>query len=59
MKYPIEHIERACLVSRMNIVKLNSNDAALLIRLCEMFVRPYIDYGCTTLTTSNKIQSKD
>ena len=56
MKQHIEHIERASLISRMRIAKLNSVNATLLIRLCKIFTRPYMDYGCTALTQLRKLQ---
>ena len=54
MKLHVEHIERASLISRMRITRLNSINATLLIRLYKIFTRPYIDYACTTLTALNK-----
>ena len=56
MKQHIEHIERASLISRMRIAKLNSVIATLLIRLLKIFTRPYMDYGCTAMTTLSKLQ---
>ena len=56
MKQHIEHTERASLISRMRITRLNSISAALLIRLYKIFTRPYMDYACTALTALNKIQ---
>ena len=40
----------------MNITRLNSFNATLLIRLYKLFTRPYMDYACTALTTLNKTQ---
>ena len=56
MKLHMEHIERASLISRMNITRLNSFNATLLIRLYKIFTRPYMDYACTALTALNKTQ---
>ena len=56
MKQHIEHIERASLISRMRIAKLNSVSATPLIRLCKIFTRPYMDYACTALTQLSKLQ---
>ena len=56
MKFHMEHIERASLISRMRITKLNSTNATLLIRLYKIFTRPYMDYICTSLTALNKTQ---
>ena len=56
MKQHIEHIERASLISRIRITRLNSVNATLLIRLHKIFTRPYMDYACTALTTLNKSQ---
>ena len=56
MKQHIEHIERASLISRMRIARLNSINASLLIRLYKTFTRPYMDYVCTALTVVNKTQ---
>ena len=56
MKQHIEHIERASLISRMRITRLNSVSATLLIRLYKIFTRPYMDYACMALTNLNKSQ---
>ena len=56
MKQHTEHIERASLISKMRIERLNSINASLLIRLYKTFTRPYMDYACTALTVLNKIQ---
>ena len=56
MKQHIEHIEKASLISRMRIAKLNSVNATLLIPLYKIFTRPYMDYTCTALTTFSKLQ---
>ena len=40
----------------MRIVRLNSINASLLIRLYKTFTRPYLDYACTALTVINKTQ---
>ena len=54
MKLDVEHIERACLVNRIRVARLNSTNATLLIRLYETFIRPQMDYACTALTEPNK-----
>ena len=56
MKLHVEHIERASLISRMKITRLNSINVTLLIRLYKIFTRPYMDYGCTALTALIKKQ---
>ena len=56
MKQHIEHIERASLISRMRIARLNSVNATLLIRLYKIFTRPNMDYACTALTQLIKLQ---
>ena len=56
MKQHIEHIERASLISRMRITRLNSINATLLIRLYKIFTRPYMDYACTAQTALIKSQ---
>ena len=56
MKRHVEHIEGTSLISRMRITRLNSISATLLIRLYEIFTRPYLDYACTALTALNKTQ---
>ena len=56
MKHHIKHIERASLISRMRIGKLNSVNATLLIRLYTTFTRPYMDYTCTALKQLSKLQ---
>ena len=56
MKQHKEHNERASLISRVRITRLNSANATLLIRLCKIFTRPYMDYACTALTALNKSQ---
>ena len=56
MKHHIKHIERASLISKMRIAKLNSVNATLLIRLYKIFTRPYMDYACTALTQLSKLQ---
>ena len=56
MKQHMEHIERASLISRMRITKLNSINTTLLIRLFKTFTRPYMDYACTAFTVLNKTQ---
>ena len=40
------HVERACLVNRMNIARLSSTNATLVIRPYKIFVRSYMDYAC-------------
>ena len=40
----------------MRITRLNSINAALLIRLYKIFTRPYMDYACTALSVLNKTQ---
>ena len=54
MNQHIERMEKASLVSRMRIVRLNSINASLLIRLYKTFTRIYMDYACTALTVLNK-----
>ena len=56
MKLHVEHIDRACLISRMRITRLNSINATPLIHLYNIFIRPYMDYACTALTTLNRKQ---
>ena len=56
MKRYIKHIERASLISRMRIARLNSVNATVLIRLYKIITRPYIDYTCTALTQLSKLQ---
>ena len=58
MKQHIEHIDRASLISRMRITRLNSVNATLLIRPWKIFSRPYMDYAYTALTAVNKTQRK-
>ena len=55
MNQYVEHIERASLISRMRIARLNSINS-LLIRQYKTFTRPYMDYACTALTVLNKTQ---
>ena len=60
MKQHMEDIERASLISRMKITKLNSINAALLIRLYKTFTRPYMDYACAALTVQRqKLEHRD
>ena len=54
MKLHVEHIERAFLISKMRITRLNSINATLLICLYKIFTRPCTNYACTALTTLNK-----
>ena len=56
MKLHIQHTEKTYLVSKMNITRLNSTTDKLLVRLCKMFVRIYMDYAYTALTTLKKSQ---
>ena len=56
MKLHMEHIERASLISRMGITRLNSINATVLLHLHKIFTRLYMDYACTALTALNKIQ---
>ena len=56
MKQHIEHIERASLISRMRITRLNSINATLLIRLYKICTRAYMDYACTALTALSESQ---
>ena len=49
-----QHIERASLISRMRIARLNSIIAFLLLRLYKTFTRPYMGCACTALTILNK-----
>ena len=58
MKLHVEHIERASLISRMRITRLNSINATLLICLYKVFTKPNMDYACTALTALNKTQTK-
>ena len=58
MKLHVEHIERASLISRMRITRLNSINATLLICLYKVFTKPNMDYACTALTELNKTQTK-
>ena len=58
MKLHMEYIERASLISRMRITRLNSINATLLIRQYKIFTRPYMDYACTALTALSKTQSQ-
>ena len=54
MKLHLEHIEKASVITRIRITRLNSIKATLLIRLYKLFTRPYMDYACTVLTTLHK-----
>ena len=54
VKQHIEHIERASLISRMRITKLDSTNVTLLIPIYKTFTKPYMDYACTALTALNK-----
>lgn len=45
MNYEMEHTERACLLTRINIARANSTNASLLLRLYKIFVRPDMDYA--------------
>ena len=56
MKLHVEHIERASLISRMRITRLNSVSATPLIHLYKIFIRPYMGYACTAFTPLNKTQ---
>ena len=56
MKLHVEDIERASLISRMKITRLNSINATLLICLYKIFTGPYMDYSCTALTAFSKKQ---
>ena len=56
IKLHAEHIERASLISRMRITRLNSVNATLSIGLYEIFTRPYMDYVCTAFTALSKSQ---
>ena len=56
MKQHNERNEKASLISRVRITRLNSANATLLIRVCKIFTRPYMDYACTALTALNKSQ---
>ena len=44
-KLHVEYMERAFLIGRMGITKLNSISATLLIRLYKTFARPYMNYA--------------
>ena len=59
MKLHVEHIKKASLISKMRITRLISSIATLLIRLYQVFIRPYMNYSCTTLTAFNKTQRKN
>ena len=59
MKHHTEHTERAFLINRMRITRLNSINATLLIFLCKIFTGPYMDYTCTTLTALNKTHRQE
>ena len=54
IKQHIEHIERASLISRMRITKLDSTNVTLLIHIYKTFTKPYMNYACTALTALNK-----
>ena len=56
MKLQAENIERAPLISRMRITRLNPTNVTLLICLYKIFTRPYMDYACTAQTALNKTQ---
>ena len=45
MNYKMEHTERVCLLTRINIARANSTNASLLLRLYKIFVRPDMDYA--------------
>ena len=63
MNYKMEHTERACLLTRINIARVNSTNASLLLRLYKIFVRPDVDYAyiyiynCTKQDTTTHIRS--
>lgn len=52
----MEHTEKACLLTRMNIARMISTNATLLVHVYKIFVRPNMDYSCTSLTARNKTQ---
>ena len=56
MKQHMEHIEKASLINRMRITKLNLIHVTRLIRLYKTVTRPYMEYAGTSLTVLNKIQ---
>ena len=56
MNYNMEHTEEACLLTRMNIARVNSTNATLLVHVYKIFVRPNMDYSCISLTARNKTQ---
>ena len=56
MNQHIEHMEKASLVRRMKIARLNSINTSLLIRLYKTFTRTYMGYACTALTVLHKTQ---
>ena len=58
MKLRMQHIERAFLISRMRITRLNSIIATLSTRLYNIFTRYCMDYACTALNTHNKTETK-
>ena len=47
-------MEKASIISRIKITRLNSITATLSIRLYKIFTRTYMDYACTALTALNK-----
>ena len=49
-------MEKASIISRIKITRLNSITATLSIRLYKIFTRTYMDYACTALTALNKTQ---
>ena len=54
MKLHVEHLERTCVIGRMNVTKLNLTNTTLLICLYKIVVRQNMDYAA--LATLNKIQ---
>lgn len=52
----LEHLEKASLVSRVNVILPNSTNTTLLIRLYKIFVRRCRDYTFAALTALNKTQ---
>ena len=54
MKLHVKHLEKTCVIGRMNVIKLNLTNTTLLICLYKIVVRQYMDYAA--LATLSKIQ---
>ena len=54
MKLLVEHLERTCVIGRMNVTRLNLTNTTMLICLYKIVVRQYMDYAA--LATLNKTQ---